>query len=170
MDIVALIIGILIAAGLIAFIGQPLRRARHSTDRDSELDTLLARRESLYTQIRELDFDHATGKVTDADYAPLRATLVADAADTLRQIDGLVATLPEPGFDDLEAAIAARRKKSRATVDEDLEAAIAARRRLAPAGSAPAPALVCHHCGKPLSPADAFCSRCGTPVATQVAR
>ncbi len=110
MDFFALLVGLALLAGLITFISRPLRQTRHSTEADLQLDTLLARREALYTQIRELDFDHATGKVTDADHAPLRARLVAEAAEALRQID-TIAAAPAASDDALEAAIAARRKR-----------------------------------------------------------
>ena len=157
MDIFALLVGGVLAAGLFVFISQPLRQQRRLSGTESQLDTLLARRESLYTQIRELDFDNATGKVTDADHAPLRARLVAEAADVLKQIDGLAAT----SDDALEAAIAARRKqKAAAPIDDELEAAIAARRKTS----------TCPNCGKPFHLGDAFCARCGAALGTQVAR
>ncbi|HEY4688437.1 MAG TPA: zinc ribbon domain-containing protein [Anaerolineae bacterium] len=181
MDTFALFIGAAIAAFLFLFIGQPLRRTHPSAETGSQLDTLIARRESLYTQIRELDFDHATGKVTDADYAPIRDRLKTEAAGVLRQIDELLTAMPT-AVDDLEQAIAARRKRKPAAADADLEAAIATRRKRKPATAgtgdadleaaiaARRKALACHNCGKPLNPGDAFCSKCGAPVATQVAR
>jgi hypothetical protein len=174
MDILALLVGAALAVAVIVFVSQPLRRARLSPDAESQLDTLLAQRESLYTQIRELDFDHATGKVSDADHAPLRAQLAGEAAEVLRQIDALTAATPASVGDDIEAAVAARRKRKPA--DADLEAAVAARRRrkpaaeIVPAAAVGRSALTCQNCGKPLQPGDAFCARCGAPVGTQVAR
>jgi hypothetical protein len=183
MDIFALLLGIALAAGVYIFISRPLRQARRSGDAESRLETLLARRESLYTQIRELDFDHATGKITDADHAPLRARLVDEAADVLRQIDAL--TGAAPSADALEAAIAARRKRklpTAASVDADIEAAIAARRKRQPETTASDEAdleaviaahrkkLTCPNCGKPVNAGDAFCAKCGAAIGTQVAR
>ena len=165
MDIFALLIGLTLAAGLILFISRPLRQAWRSNDTDSQLDALLARRESLYTQIRELDFDQATGKVVDADHAPLRARLVAEAADVLRQIDAIAGS-PTASDDALEAAIAARRKRALTTttardaLDAEVEAAIAAHRKTP----------TCPNCGKPIHAGDAFCSKCGAAIGTQVAR
>ncbi len=174
MDILALLVGAALAVAVIVFVSQPLRRARLSPAAESQLDTLLTRRESLYTQIRELDFDHVTGKVTDADHAPLRAQLVGEAADVLRQIDALTAATPASAADDLEAAVAARRQRKPA--DADLEAAVAGRRKrkpaaeIGPAATAGRSALTCQNCGKPIQPSDAFCARCGAPVGTQVAQ
>lgn len=185
MDILSILLGVVLAAGLVIFIGRPLQRARRDTQAETQLDTLLARRESLYTQIRELDFDHATGKITDADHAPLRAQLVAEAADVLRRIDALSVAAPAGQDDELEAAIAARRKRRPAAVassDDDLEAAIAARRKRKPETAARLDAeleaeiaarrktLNCPACGKPIQAGDAFCAKCGTPIGTQVAR
>ena len=39
--------------------------------------------ESLY----DLDFDHSTGKVTDADYVTTRSDIIAEGIDILHQID-----------------------------------------------------------------------------------
>ncbi|HLF25623.1 MAG TPA: zinc ribbon domain-containing protein [Anaerolineae bacterium] len=174
MDILALLIGLALVIGLIFFIGQPLRQARRATPAaESQLDTLFAQREALYTQIRELDFDHATGKIIAADHDSLRARLVAQAADVLRQIDALAGPAPAAAEDALEAAIAARRKRKPATADAELEAAIAERRKRKPAegiSAAPHQALACPNCGKPSQAGDAFCSKCGAPLGTQVAR
>jgi rRNA maturation endonuclease Nob1 len=162
MDPLTLLIGLLLLIGLILFVAQPLRRAQRASASESELDALSARRESLYTQIRELDFDHATGKVTDADYAPLRARLVAQAAEVLRAIDALQVETPDALSDDtVEAQIVARRKRKparAATFDEEIEAAIAARRHK----------VICPNCGKAVNRGDAFCAKCGSPLGTQV--
>lgn len=168
MDIFALFIGLALAAGLAFFISQPLRKMRHAGIAESQLDALTAQYESLLTQIRELDFDHATGKVDAADHAPLRARLIAEAADLRRRIDALFEAPPdartEPADDAaVEAAVAARRKRlprSQTSLDAEVEAAISARRKT----------LTCSNCGKALQAGDAFCSKCGAPVVTQVAR
>lgn len=187
MDLIAILLGLVLAAGLVLFISRPLRQARQSGDAESRLDTLLTRRESLYTQIRELDFDHVTGKVTDIDHAPLRARLVDEAAEVLRQIDGLTQQAPPAAGRDVEAAIAARRKRQPAgDTDADLEAAIAARRRhrpAAPASSAEADleaAIAARRKRQPVTQASSVeadleaaiaarrktltCSNCGKPV------
>ncbi len=163
MDILAIVLGLVATVGLVIFITQPLRQARHTAHVDSQLDSLLAQRESLYTQIRELDFDHATGKLADEDHAPLRARLVARAADVLRQIDALDGAVSAAEDDALEKAIAARRRRqpsTTASLDAELEAAVAARRKT----------LTCPNCGKPIHAGDAFCSKCGAPIGAQVAQ
>ena len=175
----AILIGLILLAAITFYVSRPLmpsRRAAQSDDADAL--SLEAQRASLYTQIKELDLDHATGKVNDEDYTRLRADLVAQAAAVLKRIDG-VAQQPVPAtgqaavpaaadHDDVEALIAARRKP-RSTpalpaVDADVEAAIAARRKTV------APALggsVCPQCGKPTNADDAFCAKCGAALQTQ---
>lgn len=189
MDILSILIGAALAALLVVFVSRPLWKARRAAQAESQLDTLQAQYESLLTQIREQDFDHATGKVTDEDHASLRESLVGEAAGVLRQIDALFEAMPGARVEtredeieravaarrqgklaatastgaDLEAAIEARRKRKPApatTVDEEIEAAVAARRQ----------ALSCPACGKPIQAGDAFCPKCGAPLGTQVAR
>ena len=185
MEIIAILIGLIIFAAVGFYVSRPLLQARGAINAAGDTVSLDAQRESLYTQIKELDLDHATGKVNDDDYARLRADLVAEAAAVLKQIDG-VAQQPAPpiaqvalpamaaGTDDVEALIAARRKTRSATAvttstapkaaEADAEAAIAARRKtVAPATSA----LTCPQCGRPISADDAFCAKCGTALRPQ---
>jgi hypothetical protein len=181
LEIIAILIGLVILAAIAFYVGRPLvqsRRAGH-VNGVADVQSLEAQRESLYTQIKELDLDHATGKVNEDDYTRLRAELVAQAAAVLKQIDG-VAQQPAPAAktaalaapaaeDDVEALIAARRKtrstSAPKTADADVEAAVAARRKTA----ALAPGeLTCPQCGKPINADDAFRVRCGTALRTQV--
>ncbi len=179
MEITAILIGLAILAAIGVYVSRPLAQSRRASPAVGVIDaqTLDARRESLYTQIKELDLDHETGKVNQEDYVRLRADLVAQAAAVLKQIDNMTPS-PAPATpatqDDLEALIAARRK-ARSTmaatnsaapkaVETDVEAAIAARRKTAvPAVSVAA----CPKCGKPIRADDAFCAKCGTALQTQ---
>ncbi len=212
MDILSILIGAALAALLVVFVSRPLWKARRAAQAESQwdtlqalsaieplwsreaaqaesqLDTLQARYESLLTQIREQDFDHATGKVADEDHASLREPLVGEAAGVLRQIDALFEAMPgarvETREDEIERAVAARRQSklaATASTGADLEAAIEARRKRKPAPAtmddeieaaiaARRQALSCPACGKPIQASDAFCPRCGAPLGTQVAR
>jgi len=182
LEILAILIGLVVLAAVTYYVSRPLVQFRRTGKSDGvDAFSLEAQRESLYTQIKELDLDHATGKVNEEDYVRLRADLVAQAAAVLKQIDGVVppsapvairAAPPATSAreDDLEAQIAARRKPRSApaakAVDTDVEAAIAARRKTA----APVPSeLTCPTCGKSISADDAFCAKCGTALQTQAA-
>ena len=201
MEILAVIIGLLLTVGIGWYIIQPLARSKHALlSKEASVTPLEVQRDLLYAQIRELDLDHATGKTNDEDHGRIRAELVAQAADILRRIDGLAAApnQPLPGArpigvtidDDLEAAIAARRKKGQRVAappdrEAELEAAITARRKTS--SKAPAnldqqiesaiaarrssvPPLKCPNCNKPVTAEDVFCSKCGASLQPQAAR
>jgi hypothetical protein len=132
---------------------------------------LLLERERTLAALRDLDFDYATGKLPDDDYAAQRAQLVAQGADVLRQLDALApagAPAPIAGIEDeIEAAIARRRTSPapaapRRAAEAGIEAAIAQRRQ-------PGAARFCGQCGQPLRPGDRFCGACGAPVPAEQA-
>jgi tetratricopeptide (TPR) repeat protein len=54
-----------------------------------ERDQLLEAKRVALSALRELDFEHSAGHVSDADYAELRARYEAEAAETLRALDAL---------------------------------------------------------------------------------
>jgi hypothetical protein len=188
-EIFAIPIGIVIAAGVFWYISRPLLQPRRKLGLSSGSDvaSLEVQRNLLYAQISELDLDHETGKTNDEDHQHMRAELVAQAADVLRQLDTAqtaprrkAATGPE---DAIEAAIAARRKQPARASADDIEAAIAVRRKtrstaaqsdldqqLEAAVAARRSKLVCPTCGKPVSADDVFCSKCGTALQPQATR
>ncbi len=182
MEIPAILIGLVILAAVAFYVSRPLVASRRAPKMEGpDALSLEAQRESLYTQIKELDLEHATGKVNEADYTRIRGELVAEAATVLRQIDSAALSSPaQPQLkpvvadstradDELEALVAARRKTrsvpAARPANADVEAAIAARRKIA----APAAELKCPTCGKPISADDAFCAKCGTALRPQVA-
>jgi hypothetical protein len=180
-ELLAILIGIVILAGVGLFVSRPLVQAKLLAKASGVDASLEARLESLYTQIKELDMDHATGTVNDEDYTPMRAALVAQAAVVLKQIDGVATTSPvaqtdEVGESALEAMIAARRKPRSASAakaaDTTAEAVIAARRKTAaPIASSPSTdSPTCPKCGKPISAEDVFCAKCGTALQPQTVR
>lgn len=179
MEITAILPGLAILAAIVFYVSRPLVTSRRMSQPQAvDAFSLEAQRDSLYTQIKELDLDQATGKVNEEDYTRIRAELVAQAAGVLRQLDGIApptAVNPAPlttrsSADELEALIAARRKPrsiaAPKAVEDDIEAAIAARRKTA----VPSVKSACPKCGKSIEPDDAFCAKCGTPLQTQAAR
>ena len=96
--------------------------------------------------LREIEFDRETGKLSDSDYAELKAEYSVAAVAALRQ-EGSVSS----GAAGPSAAGPA------SVSDADVEAMIAARARALAGGSSPA----CRTCG-PRPETDAvFCSSCG---------
>ena len=61
------------------------------TDARSELEDLYIQREGTYATLKELDFDHETGKLIQDDYRELRARYSEEAVEILKRIDALEA-------------------------------------------------------------------------------
>ncbi|MGH7861102.1 MAG: zinc-ribbon domain-containing protein [Candidatus Dormibacteraceae bacterium] len=87
---------ILLAAGAIvlvvavaAFVVYPIVRPPFSllAVGTSQSEELLRRRDRVYAELRELEFDLHVGKVTDADYLEARLQLETEAARILQAID-----------------------------------------------------------------------------------
>jgi ribosomal protein S27AE len=176
MDIgsIFLILGLLVLVGLYIIRPFIVRSARGVSAEEKKLSAVLAEQERLINTLKELDFDYSLGKVPEADYPAQRATLVAQAAEAMRQVDMLTATGGVDVSDRIETAIAARRaevesptvRKSKRTVaagaapDDELEALIASRRR----ERIEKAAGFCPQCGKPVQISDKFCPRCGASL------
>ena len=80
---------ILLVTAVVALIASPLVRTRRSVAAASsgETEELLLRRDRLYGELRELDFDYRVGKITAEDYGEMRRQLENDAARILQAID-----------------------------------------------------------------------------------
>ena len=59
-----------------------------------------------YREIRDTELDHATGKLSDADWRPIDARLRAEAVRILDELDGLGGDTRTPRTDDLPVAAA----------------------------------------------------------------
>lgn len=164
MDIGSILIGVALLIVVIVFVVQPILEQRALREKQvTEAEALSAERESLLIALRDLDFDHATGKITTEDYTPQRAELVTRGVAILKQLDALgVSTTTVSAEDEIERAIAARR--TRPVAGDAIEAAVAARRN----GKAQA-GPVCTQCGAALKPGDRFCGSCGAVITTQPA-
>jgi len=107
--------------------------------------------------IKEIEFDRETGKLSDGDYAMLKAKYSARAIEAMREEEGL----PVPATGDVETLIAARVERLKA------EGAVAvADLPLACPSCGPRPegdALYCSGCGQPL-PGLPRCATCRSPM------
>lgn len=144
MDLGSLLIMVGLILLVVAFLARPLAEKRTSavTAGEHRLSALQAERDKILTMIREIEMDHAMGKIGADDFRAQRAALVARGASVLRELD-MQGAAAAP--DDLDAAI---------------EAAVAARRGRTP----PGPKGFCTRCGQPLQRGDRFCPRCGAPA------
>jgi len=125
--------------------------------------------------LREIDFDQATGKLSDEDYAHLKAKYTAEALAVLRaeETGGVgaepssAATPPALSEDPVEAMIADRVRRLRESgircpgcgprPESDALFCSTCGRSLTVGG--------CASCGAPLVPGSRFCEGCGTGVA-----
>ena len=146
----ALVVGTLLAVSALAFVLYPIffsdpraavraanARERASTARAAERSALddPTSQESAVAALREIEFDRATGKLSETDYASLKTQYTRQAILAMRQHD--TADSPSGGA---------------AHLDDEIEAAVRAYR---------AQHLTCPTCGpRPESDA-AYCSTCG---------
>ena len=91
------LLALAIVALVAAFVTVPLRRRptddEERTDDehrgDAERADLEARKQVLYAEIRDAEADHATGKLSDEDFARLDRELRGEAIETLKRLDRL---------------------------------------------------------------------------------
>ena len=140
MSIGAILVGIAILVMTIPIVIKPFlndKSIESSNPADSGLDNLGDRHSELLLALRDLDFDHQIGKVTEEDYGALRETLLVQAATALET-----------------------REKQDAEQDARLEEAIRLRR------DKQSTTRECSQCGASLDLSDRFCRVCGKPVET----
>jgi len=141
---VAILAGLLLALAAVLVVLEPILRgtatappaALLSDSDDDEMDPVQRRRDLALAALKEIEFDRATGKLSDDDYQRLQAKYSAEAVEALRAADHAAA-------DPVEHLIA-RAKAERP--------ARAGRR-------------FCTECGAGLESSRSFCTECGTRVA-----
>ncbi len=127
---------------------------------DPNLENLLSAREATYSAIKDLESDHAMGKLSPADYGNLRAKYEGKALTILQQIDAAqpraVSTPPTAAFTGVCAQCgmpAVAGKFCRHCGSEILPS---------PAGASLA--ATCGACGAAVAAGSQFCRLCGAPV------
>jgi len=168
--ITATLLGLAVAALLIA----PLLRSGGATavsGVDEPEDFEETRKGAALAALREIEFDRATGKLSDEDYHELNARYTARALEVLRSEDadagaGAVGGAPSPS-DPVEALIADRVRTLQSSAvrcpscgprpESDAVFCSACGRSLAVGG--------CASCGAALVPGSRFCEDCGAAVA-----
>lgn len=96
MDVIALVLGALLAVACVVFVARPFLRPNGDGDQllaarseaEEERLRLLDERDRALSALKELEFDHRTGKVSDADYAVLLPSLRREAAGAIRALEG----------------------------------------------------------------------------------
>lgn len=109
--------GLIIALAAVLVVLEPvLRPTAWPPDRLPAIDDdpTLARRDTALAALKEIEFDRATGKLSDEDYERLRATYTMEALEALRAADAafpdrLTAGPPARPADTVEALITSAR-------------------------------------------------------------
>ncbi len=158
-----LIVGTLLAVAAVAYVLYPLLFSTGSaTHRPIGLPRVApVADEDAIAALREIEFDRATGKLSDSDYAELKTRYTQRALDAMRARGAVAADAPTE--DAVEAAVLAIRSRLRSC---------------ARCGPRPEPdAIYCSNCGAYLDekcagcgrvveePGAAFCAGCGRQLA-----
>lgn len=144
-------LGILLAAGATYFVLLPILRPPLTEEPDAAAidegedpeDDMRPQMVALRA-LKEIEFDRATGKLSDTDYDQLKAKYTAEALAALRGEQGARSSTPPAG--------AAPRSVLRAPSCPEH-------------GARPEPdAQFCSECGRRLGHAPGYCVRCGTSL------
>jgi hypothetical protein len=95
MEVAAVLLAALLAVVCVAFVARPFLAEPEAADdklasltpAEQERLRLLERRDRALAALKELEFDHRTGKIADADYEELVGPLRREAADTLQALE-----------------------------------------------------------------------------------
>jgi len=147
-----LIVGILLATGATYFVLRPILRPSPaddlstSTDEGDDPDDDLSPQAVALRALKEIEFDRATGKLSDADYDELHAKYQAEALAAFRAEPGAGSGEPH-----LKPAPGSQLPAPRCPVD----------------GPRPeVDAVFCSACGRRLGTAPGYCARCGSALAS----
>ena len=149
----AILGGVLLAAGVVLFILEPIFSGHRAPlyDGDDVYDDAAAKRRIALTALRDLEYDRATGKVDGEDYERLKAELSREA---LKHLETRTAQDPAEGGEGSDADLG---------VEMGLEAEIARIRAALREG------MTCPSCDAVNREGSGFCSRCGASLTSQEA-
>lgn len=144
----SILLGIALLIIVILFVARPLLTPKPvESSRASERRRLEQQKEAILHEIRELDFDHETGKVPTDVYDGQRAHLMAQAAAILQTLDEIADESNEDLRRQIEAVIAQHRHQP-----------------TKPVAVSNGQGGFCTNCGRHLEQGDKFCAGCGQAV------
>src|SRR6058998_2236723 len=159
--------GVLLTAGLVYFVLRPVLRPTldgaegeaASVDEGDDPDDDLSPRAVALRALKEIEFDRATGKLSDADYDALKQQYTAEALVALRAEHGTLTPGASPGIAGPRAVAWGQCPTHGARPESDAQFCSECGRRL---GSAPG---YCARCGASLEHDARYCHSCGARVA-----
>jgi predicted nucleic acid-binding Zn ribbon protein len=161
-----LIVGIVLATGAMFFVLRPIVAPRPEPDAgDAEDEGLdpdddMSPRAVALRALKEIEFDRATGKLSDTDYEALKRKYTAEAITAMRDEgrgtgDARSIPLAHPALRVPQPACAVHGPRA----EQDARFCSECGRRLGDAGG------FCARCGTPLEAEARFCSACGRRIA-----
>jgi len=131
-----------------------------------KLKTLENQKDTLYSAIKDIEFDFSLGKLSAEDFQELNTKYKIEAAGVLKEIDSLSANNEKEFLDSKDSKIEQEilsYRKSRGpnvSLENELEREIAAFRT----ANKTAGRFVCSGCGAQYGAEDVFCSKCGVKL------
>ena len=155
MEISSILVGIVLFVAALAIVSLPFRQKQRTSLKKQKVDAHSeGRREAVLSALRDLDFDFKTGKVSEEDYTPLRAQLMAEAAHFIEQ--------EKEEEKKLEALVQSRRTTQRQTFNcQHCNAQMEVGQRFCTKCGSAVSQEICSSCGRQNRPGDQFCSACG---------
>jgi len=162
-----IVAGLLIAVLAVLLVLEPVLRAGAGvavrpvaifSDSDDEDDPVQRRRDRALAALKEIEFDHATAKLSDADYERLRTSYTAEALEALRATEE--AGPGDRGTGGPRGHVGPPVPPSPGPPDDD-----AVERLIAAARAQAKGTRFCIECGSPLEGSGRFCVECGSKVA-----
>ena len=83
-----MIAGVVLTLALFAFIFWPERNPFQQADK-TRVDYLRERKDTIYENLRDLNFEYKAGKLSEQDYAVQRASLEDEAAAILAEMESI---------------------------------------------------------------------------------
>lgn len=138
---------LVLAAVAFAFVTYPLFQEREEEKEaavNPHLEGLHSKRDAALLAVKELEFDFASGHLSEEDYEALRERYEGRASALDREIE--------------------RAGGRASTLEDDLEREILQLRRSRPKGSPATEGVVCPQCGLKSREGEKACPRCGSPL------
>lgn len=162
MEIPSILIGLMLLGASLVFVSMPFQKKYIKNARTLKPQAQKKEgREVVLSALRDLDFDFKTGKVDVEDYTPLRAQLMAEAAQSIEQ--------EREEDEKLEALIQTRRAAHEQSVKcDECGSSVEANQRFCSECGSPINHESCPQCGKRIRKGDQFCPSCGNSLEVRV--
>ena len=152
----SIVIGLIVAVAAVLLVLDPILRPRTAAPDvpgvldDPEDDPKAHRKELALAALKEIEFDKATGKLSDGDYQAMLTRYTKEAVEALRDAEAPVGAAGGNGH--------AGAGDAAASGDDPIE------RLIAEARQASKGRRFCSNCGAALEGSGRFCVECGSPA------